>query len=85
MEERVARMQNASKMFNFAMKFFGNGSTVFKPSKSFLLNTLSDYVEFDFKTNSSKGGMVYVVTSKNDLVSVCLHMIQGTYVIGVTQ
>ena len=71
MEKRISRMQNASRIFNFAMRFLGNGSTVFKPSKTFLLNSLSDYVEFDFKTNSSRGGMIYVVTSKDDLVSVC--------------
>ncbi len=70
LEERISRMQNASRVFNFAMRFLGNGSTVFKPSKKFQLNSMSDYVEFDFKTNSSRGGMIYVITSKTDLVSV---------------
>ena len=78
MEKRISRMQNASRIFNFAMRFLGNGSTVFKPSKTFLLNSLSDYVEFDFKTNSSRGGMIYVVTSKDDLVSVCVKIIHDT-------
>jgi hypothetical protein len=67
MEERLSRMKNASRVFNFAMRFLGNGSTVFKP---FTSDINSDYVEFDFKTNNSRGGIVYVIISKTDLVSV---------------
>ena len=68
MEQKLSRMKNSSRVFNFAMRFLGNGSTVFKPSTKF--PHISDYVEFDFKTNSSRGGMVYVIMSKTDLVSV---------------
>ena len=69
LEEKLSNMQNASRIFNFAMRFLGNGSTVYKPSQVFQLNSISDYVQFDFKTNSSRGGVIYVITSKTDLVS----------------
>lgn len=75
LEEKISRMQNASRVFNFAMRFVGNGSTVYTPSKEFRLNKKSDYVTFDFKTNISRGGMFYVVTSKSDLVSILSYCI----------
>ena len=51
------------------MRFMGDGAVLFTPSELFLKNKLSDEIIFDFKTNTSKGGIIYIVTSRLDLVS----------------
>lgn len=69
LEEKVIRIMNVSTTFNFAMRFMGDGAVLFTPSELFLKNKLSDEIIFDFKTNTSKGGIIYIVTSRLDLVS----------------
>lgn len=78
LEEKVVHLMNASRTFNFAMRFIGDGAVVFTPSESFLQNKLSDEIIFDFKTNTSKGGMIYVITSRNDLSkSIRIYVLHG--------